>query len=474
LIMTDLDNNIAKVTFDTLYAPPTKTAIHKILLNSYDLTHNDYTAFVDGILTELSDFLKAYSGNDKTRAIEDFFKPFGQQITFDGGLNNAAAPAATNVASAPVPAATNVAATNVAVPAVDATATNAVPDAAETDAFKKWLLNLINERLAYDGKTVINIDRNNAVLNTTCPQTIGKGLGESHSFLMGALNGLGSPLSDKFKIDGVFDDGDVSVMNNSHIMINNGKAINTDLFKPKDSTKPIELSDYVIFKYTTTKLPGSNKYQIPPTTFKANDTTYYRTGIVYHVKSSNDAKNGEINHYTTLLGIDDQKYYIDDDKVYKIKGNNDNISIKLISPKLEVDAIASADNADNAVVAESLNMSLDYIKTVIEGDYLPELVFYKKSGAIPYADPSMEAPNPSAALPQPPPIKWNTKVIPLENPGTNSCFINAVIQNFLYDQALYKVLGGVVASNKKGGKVTRRKSNRRKSKRSKSKRTRKI
>jgi len=194
---------------------------------------------------------------------------------------------------------------------------------------------------------------------------------------------------------------------------------------------------------------------------------------VYHVNSSNDANLGEINHYTTLLGINDKKYYIDDDKVYKITTKNDNISVKLISPKQEVGN--STDNADNAGISASLNTPLDYIKTVIKGDYLPELVFYKKKDAIPYADPSMEEPTPSAALQLQlplPPTEWNTKVIPLENPGTNSCFINAVIQNFLYDQALYKVLGG--KSLAKGGKVTRRKSNRRKSKRSKSKRTRKI
>ena len=403
--MTDLDNK-ENVSLNTLYDPNTKEAFQYIVYNENELNHNHIAARVDFVLSELSDFLKVYSGNDKKRAIEDFFKTFGQQLTFDGGLNNAAVPAtlstvpapaaltnvtaATNVASAPVPAMSAVpAATNAAATAATNAAASAVTpvvpvaSAAETAAFKEWLLNLINKRLAYDGKTVINIDRDNAVLNAACPQTAGTGLGESHAFLTGVLNGLGLQISDKFKITGDFADDNISVMNNSHIiMINNGAPINEKLFEPKDSTKPIELSDYVIFNYTTIKPSGdSNKYQIPPTNFNVNGTSYYRTGIVYHVKSSNDATLGEINHYTTLLGINDKKYYIDDDKVYKITGYNDSISVKLISPKQEVGN--STDNADNAGISASLNTPLDYIKTVIKGDYLPELVFYKKSSAIP-------------------------------------------------------------------------------------------
>jgi hypothetical protein len=459
--MTDLDNNKVNVSLNTLYDPINKKAFHDIVYNANEFNHNQIAARVDFVLSELTNYLKVYSGYDKTHAIDDFFKTYISPVAFTSGLTNAALPAASAVidtVAKPATAAVTVPAALSAVPA----ATTVTPETAA--AFKKWLLNLINERLAYDGKTVINIDRNNAVLNATCPQTKGTELGESYAFLMGVLNGLGSPLSDKFKIEGVFADGDVSVMNNSHIMINNGKAINADLFKPKDSNNPIKLSEYVIFKYTTIKPPGSNKYQIPPTNFKVNGTTYHRTGIVYHVNSSNDANLGEINHYTTLLGINDKKYYIDDDKVYKINGNVSNISIELISPKLEVDAIASADNVNNTGISESLNMPLDYIKTVIEGDYLPELVFYKKSGAIPYAAPYMEAPTPSTALPPPPPTEWNTKVIPLKNPGTNSCFINAVIQNFLYDNKLYKELGGKLPIAK-GGNATRRKSKQRKSKR---------
>lgn len=430
--MTDIDNNKVKVSLNTLYDPINKKAFHDIVYNANELNHNHIAARVDFVLSELSNYLKAYSGHDNTRAIEDFFKTFDQQLTFDGG------PYSVVVDQAPK----QIVSSNAAVPIV-ANVDNATE-------FNAWLLNLINKRLAYDGTTDINIDRSDAVLNVTCPQTKGSGLGESFAFLTGILNGLKS-LSDKFKITGDFADKAV-VNNGSVIMLNNDKDIaNIDY-------APITLSDYVIFNYTKIDANGINKYPIPPSTIKVNGNNYFRTGIVYHVNSASTI-GGTANHYTAFLGINANRYYIDDDKVYTINGTIDkgNIEAKLISPKLEFDAPATADNATNTAISESLKMPLDYIKAAIEGECLPELVFYKKGGPIPFTAPSTKQPKQ--------PANWHTNVIPLQNPGTNSCFINAVIQNLLYDQTLYNELGGVVAQNKKGGKTKRRKYNRRKSKR---------
>ena len=457
MIMTDIDNNKVKVSLNTLYDPINKKAFHDIVYNANELNHNHIAARVDFVLSELSNYLKAYSGYDKTRAIEDFFRTFGQQLTFDSepynGVDqtpkqivssNVATPVVANGDNATAPVVAN----------IDNATAPVVANVDNANEFKTWLLNLINKRLAYDGKTHINIDRSDTILNVTCPQTKGSGLGESFAFLTGILNGLRS-LSDKFKITGDFADKAV-VNNGSVIMVNNDKDIaNIDY-------APITLSDYVVFNYTNIETSGINKYPIPPSTIKVNGNSYFRTGIVYHVNSASTI-GGPANHYTAFLGINANRYYIDDDKVYAIKGTIDknNITVKLISPKPAVDDTTNADIAMDTAISDSLKMPLDYVKAVIEGGCLPELVFYKKSGPIPFAAPPTEPPKQ--------PTNWHTNVIPLQNPGTNSCFINAVIQNILYDQTLYNELNGDIASIAKGGKTKRRKS-----KRSKSKRTRKI
>ena len=73
------------VTIKTIKDPNTEHVFNTIVYNSNELNHGRISERVDYILSELSNYLKTYSGDDPEQAVTGFFKTFDKDVTFDRG-----------------------------------------------------------------------------------------------------------------------------------------------------------------------------------------------------------------------------------------------------------------------------------------------------------------------------------------------------------------------------------------------------
>jgi hypothetical protein len=73
------------VTIKTIKDPNTEHVFNTIVYNSNELNHGRISERVDYILSELSNYLKTYSGDDPENAVTGFFKTFDKDVTFDRG-----------------------------------------------------------------------------------------------------------------------------------------------------------------------------------------------------------------------------------------------------------------------------------------------------------------------------------------------------------------------------------------------------
>ena len=69
----------------TVKDPNTENVFNTIVYNANELNHGNITERVDYVLSELSNYLKTYSGNEPEQAVTGFFKTFDKDLTFDRG-----------------------------------------------------------------------------------------------------------------------------------------------------------------------------------------------------------------------------------------------------------------------------------------------------------------------------------------------------------------------------------------------------
>jgi hypothetical protein len=69
----------------TVKDPNTEHVFNTIVYNANELNHAHITERVDYLLSELSNYLKTYSGDDPENAVTGFFKTFDKELTFDRG-----------------------------------------------------------------------------------------------------------------------------------------------------------------------------------------------------------------------------------------------------------------------------------------------------------------------------------------------------------------------------------------------------
>jgi hypothetical protein len=69
----------------TVKDPNTEHVFNTIVYNSNELNHGHIAERVDYVLSELSNYLKSYSGDDPDNAVTGFFKTFDKELTFDRG-----------------------------------------------------------------------------------------------------------------------------------------------------------------------------------------------------------------------------------------------------------------------------------------------------------------------------------------------------------------------------------------------------
>jgi hypothetical protein len=73
------------VLVKTVRDPNTEDVYNTIVYNSNELNHGHISERVDYLLSELSNYLKSYSGDDTENAVAGFFKTFDKNLTFDRG-----------------------------------------------------------------------------------------------------------------------------------------------------------------------------------------------------------------------------------------------------------------------------------------------------------------------------------------------------------------------------------------------------
>ena len=73
------------VVVKTVNDPNTEHVFNTIVYNANELNHDNIAARVDYVLSELSNYLKTYSGDDRDNAVTGFFKTFDKELTFDRG-----------------------------------------------------------------------------------------------------------------------------------------------------------------------------------------------------------------------------------------------------------------------------------------------------------------------------------------------------------------------------------------------------
>lgn len=69
----------------TVRDPNAEHVYNTIVYNSNELNHGHIADRVDYVLSELSNYLKSYSGDDPENAVTGFFKTFDKELTFDRG-----------------------------------------------------------------------------------------------------------------------------------------------------------------------------------------------------------------------------------------------------------------------------------------------------------------------------------------------------------------------------------------------------
>jgi hypothetical protein len=65
--------------------PNTEHVFNTIVYNANELNHGHIAQRVDYVLSELSNYLKTYSGDEPEQAVTGFFKTFDKELTFDRG-----------------------------------------------------------------------------------------------------------------------------------------------------------------------------------------------------------------------------------------------------------------------------------------------------------------------------------------------------------------------------------------------------
>jgi hypothetical protein len=80
------------VLVKTVKDPNTEHVYNTIVYNANELNHGRISERVDYLLSELSNYLKSYSGDDKENAVTGFFKTFDKELTFDRGPYKMATP----------------------------------------------------------------------------------------------------------------------------------------------------------------------------------------------------------------------------------------------------------------------------------------------------------------------------------------------------------------------------------------------
>ena len=73
------------VLVKTVKDPNTEHVFNTIVYNANELNHGHIAARVDYVLSELSNYLKTYSGDDPENAVTGFFKTFDKELIFDRG-----------------------------------------------------------------------------------------------------------------------------------------------------------------------------------------------------------------------------------------------------------------------------------------------------------------------------------------------------------------------------------------------------
>ena len=81
----NIDKPDVTVFVKTVKDPNTENVFNTIVYNSNELNHGHIAERVDYVLSELSNYLKSYSGDDPENAVTGFFKTFDKELTFDRG-----------------------------------------------------------------------------------------------------------------------------------------------------------------------------------------------------------------------------------------------------------------------------------------------------------------------------------------------------------------------------------------------------
>ena len=441
------------VFLKTQHDKATGDVFNTIAYDSNELT-KDIPALVNYFLSEMSEYLKSYSGNDIKGEAAKFFESFNQKLTFDRGpYKSVAAPLAN---SNPISKPTN---------PIDMV--NALLELFE-------LKNTQCKGVSANAQP-INIDRTETtplLIKGVCPMIKGTTQEDAQEFLSNILENLPDEVMNKtFKIesptqnDNRQNDNRHIDINPSYIRINLGDNIIprdynldsaiTDVVDIIDDNKEFKLNNYIIF-------------YVQPKTFKDHGTDYislpdkpHDNFISLSDKPLNKSSSNPVaaNFYTPPNRI-----YINNHKetyrlysiVYKIgrevrSGHYTNRLFNTAKGNVYMDDEYMGDD--------------DFSKKPDPSSSAPTIVIYKKNGIITEKSDSTDSS----------PFPLSTCLVPLANPNgklANSCFINTVMQSLWYNDELYAALKEYAIA--KGGNATRRKSNRKKSKRRKSKRTRKI
>ena len=81
----NIDKPDVTVYVKTVRDPNTEHVFNTIVYNANELNHGHIAERVDYVLSELSNYLKSYSGDDPENAVTGFFKTFDKELTFDRG-----------------------------------------------------------------------------------------------------------------------------------------------------------------------------------------------------------------------------------------------------------------------------------------------------------------------------------------------------------------------------------------------------
>lgn len=425
------------VFLKTQHDKATGHVFNTIAYDSNELT-KDIPALVNYFLSEMSEYLKSYSGNDIKGEAAKFFESFNQKLTFDRGpYKSVAAPLAnSNPISKPTVSTQN-----------HIYMVNALLE----------LFELKNTQCKGGSANAqiqpINIDRTETtplLIKNVCPMIKGTTQEDAQEFLSNILENLPDEVMNKtFKIGEVPSNIKEDIMQNNVITINlatvdsnKDDALSSEIERMVNVYNKSTFSNYIIF-------------YIQPKTYKQSGTNF----ISLPAKPRDEQSNNSVA----------ANFYNPPKTIFIINENEPNKDVYyLYSIVYKVGAVVSAGHYTNQLFylpngADVYMDDDDFNKNPDPTKESPTIVIYKKD--------VIDSPFPLSNC-----------LVPLENPNgklANSCFINTVMQSLWYNDELYAALkeyANAHAANQiaKGGNATRRKSNRKKSKRRKSKRTRKI